>query len=155
MILGRREFWTMLTPWWNTWLNMCSNFSLGVKKAVSCNLPIFFLAIFHCSWVLYYNLWMASQTWWTWVWVNSGRWWWTGRLGVLWFMGSQRVGHDWATELNWTDTYKPSKEKAASQSMQSRNERPYCIFIPGGCFLTMAFQCHSRVQVRETQSMFP
>ena len=36
---------------------------------------------------------------WTWVWVDSGSWWWTGRPGVLWFMGSQRVGHDWATEL--------------------------------------------------------
>ena len=47
--------------------------------------------------------WMASLTWWTWVWVNSGSWWWTGRPGVLWFMGSQRVGHDWATELNWTE----------------------------------------------------
>ena len=38
-----------------------------------------------------------------WVWVNSGSWWWTGRPGVLRIMGSQRVGHDWATELNWTD----------------------------------------------------
>ena len=45
--------------------------------------------------------WMASPTWWTWVWVNSGSWWWTGRPGVLRFMGLQRVGHDWATELNW------------------------------------------------------
>ena len=45
--------------------------------------------------------WMASPTQWTWVWVNSGSWWWTGRPGVLWFMGSQRVGQDWATELNW------------------------------------------------------
>ena len=45
--------------------------------------------------------WVASLTWWTWVWVNSGSWWWTGRPGVLWFMGSQRVGRDWATELNW------------------------------------------------------
>ena len=44
--------------------------------------------------------WMASLTRWTWVWVNSGSWWWTGRPGVLRFMGSQRVGHDW-TELNW------------------------------------------------------
>ena len=42
---------------------------------------------------------MASLSWWTWIWVNSG--WWTGRPGVLWFMGSRRVGHDWATELNW------------------------------------------------------
>ena len=39
---------------------------------------------------------------WTWVWVNSGSWWWTGRPGVLRFMGSQRVRHDWVTELNWT-----------------------------------------------------
>ena len=45
--------------------------------------------------------WMASLTRWTWVWVNSGSWWWTGRPGVLQFMGSQRVGRDWATELNW------------------------------------------------------
>ena len=43
--------------------------------------------------------WMASLTLWMWVWVNSGSWWWTGRPGVLWFMGSQRVGHDWVTEL--------------------------------------------------------
>ena len=46
---------------------------------------------------------MASLTWWTWVWVNSGSWWWTGRPGVLLFMGSQRVGHNWVTELNWTE----------------------------------------------------
>ena len=45
--------------------------------------------------------WMASLTRRMWVWVNSGSWWWTGRPGVLWFMGSQRVRHDWATELNW------------------------------------------------------
>ena len=52
--------------------------------------------------------WMASLTRWRWVWVNSGSWWWTGRLGVLRFMGSQRVRHDWVTELNWTDTLIPS-----------------------------------------------
>ena len=46
--------------------------------------------------------WMASPTRWTWVWVNSRRWWWTGRPGVLQFMGSQRVGHDWVTELNYS-----------------------------------------------------
>ena len=46
--------------------------------------------------------WMASLTQWTWVWVNSGSWWWTGRPGVLQSMGLQRVGHDWATELKWT-----------------------------------------------------
>ena len=45
--------------------------------------------------------WMASLTRWTWVSVNSGSWWWTGRLGMLRFMGSLRVGQDWGTELNW------------------------------------------------------
>ena len=50
-----------------------------------------------------WDSWMASPTRWTWVWVNFGSWWWTGRPGVLRFMGSQRVGHDWATELNWTE----------------------------------------------------
>ena len=45
--------------------------------------------------------WMPSPTQWTWVRVNSGSWWWTGRHGMLQSMGSQRVEHDWATELNW------------------------------------------------------
>ena len=49
--------------------------------------------------------WMVSPTRWTWVWVNSGSWWWTGRPGVLRFMESQRVGQNWATELNWTQGY--------------------------------------------------
>ena len=43
--------------------------------------------------------WMASPTQWTWVWVDSGSWWWTGRPGVLRFMGLQRVGHNWVPEL--------------------------------------------------------
>ena len=47
--------------------------------------------------------WMASPTRWTWVWVDSGSWWWTGRPGMLRFMGSQRTGHDWVIELNWKD----------------------------------------------------
>ena len=51
--------------------------------------------------------WMASPTRWTWVWVDSGSCWWTGRPGVLWFMGSQRVRHDWVTELNWTELSHP------------------------------------------------
>ena len=45
--------------------------------------------------------WMASPTQWTWVWVNSGSWWWTGRPGLLLSMGFQSVRHDWTTELNW------------------------------------------------------
>ena len=44
--------------------------------------------------------WMASPTQWAWVWVNSGRWWRAGRSGVLWFMGPQRVGHNWS---DWTE----------------------------------------------------
>jgi len=47
--------------------------------------------------------WMPSPTQWTWAWVNSGSWWWTGRSGMLQSMGLQRVGHDWATELNLTE----------------------------------------------------
>ena len=49
--------------------------------------------------------WMASPTQWTWVWVDSRSWWWTGRPGVLQSMGLQRVGPDWATEL--TDWWEP------------------------------------------------
>ena len=52
--------------------------------------------------------WTASLIQWTWVWVDSGCWWWTGRPGLRWFMGSQRVRHDWATELNWTEDGKES-----------------------------------------------
>ena len=48
---------------------------------------------------------MASPTLWRWVWINSRSWWWRGRPGVLWSRGSQRVLHDWATELNWTALY--------------------------------------------------
>ena len=47
--------------------------------------------------------WMASLTQWTWVWASSVSWWWTGKPGALQSMGSQRVEHDWATELNWTE----------------------------------------------------
>ena len=49
--------------------------------------------------------WMASLTQWTWVWTSSRSWWWTGKPGLLQSMGSQRVGHNWATELNWTDCF--------------------------------------------------
>ena len=72
--------------------------------------------------------WMASLTRWTWVWVNSGSWWWTRRPGVLWFTGSQRVRHNWVTELDWTEPdprnimdhtktkYKSTEEVPASTS---------------------------------------
>ena len=59
---------------------------------------------------------MASLTQWKWVWVNSGGWWWTGRPGVLQSMGSQRIGHDWETELNWflKILFRKSKDKPQS-----------------------------------------
>ena len=46
---------------------------------------------------------MPSLTQWTWVWVNSWSWWWTRRPGVLQSIGSQRIRHDWATKVNWTE----------------------------------------------------
>ena len=47
--------------------------------------------------------WMTSPTWWTWIWISSGIWWWTGKPGMLPSMASQRVRHNWETELNWTE----------------------------------------------------
>ena len=72
------------------------------------------ISLFFCGWVISWERskvggegddrgwdgWMASLTWWTWVWVSSRSWWWTGKSGLLQSMGSQRVGHDWVTELN-------------------------------------------------------
>ena len=49
--------------------------------------------------------WMSSPTRWTWVWASSGSWWWTGKPGMLQSMGLQRVGQNWATELNWTENW--------------------------------------------------
>ena len=75
-----------------------------------------FLLTTSCIWCLFIYLfeywsemshpwacWMASLTWWTWAWVGSGSWLWTGKPGVLKSMGLQRVGHKWVTELNWPD----------------------------------------------------
>ena len=58
--------------------------------------------------------WMASWTEWTWIWASSGNWWWTGKPGMLQSMGSQRVGHDWVTELNWTGSVLRYKTKACN-----------------------------------------
>ena len=56
--------------------------------------------------------WMASLTLWTWVWVSSRGWWWAGKPGILQSMGSQRVGHDWVTELNgWKKEYRNQIQK--------------------------------------------
>ena len=66
--------------------------------------------------------WMASPTQWTWIWVSSRSWWCTGMPGVLQSMGSQRVGHDWVTELNW-DEFKPRPPTGVS----SQNSR--CMWL--------------------------
>ena len=57
---------------------------------------------------------MAPPTQLTWVWASSGSWWWTGKPGVLQSMELQRVGHNWATELNWLFPIFPSKWKLLS-----------------------------------------
>ena len=67
--------------------------------------------------------WMASPTQWTWIWVDYGSWWWIGRPGVLQFMGLQRVGHDWVTELNWTNTITLSDRISAHESRISVHSR--------------------------------
>ena len=86
-----------------------------------------------------YNKNLFDQKWWTWVWVNSGRWWWTGRPGVLRFMESQRVGHslhtdthrlsDW-TELNWTEMSckSPGPNYQSPQGSCMRSVRPILIY---------------------------
>ena len=68
--------------------------------------------------------WMASPNRWTWVWVASRSWWWTGRPGVLQSMGSQRVGHDWATELNWTELNHQGQERVFQLP-----RRPLCALL--------------------------
>ena len=62
--------------------------------------------------------WMASPTQWTWVWVNSGSWQWTGRPCVLQFMGSQRVRQDWVTELKLNQTVHPSASAPQAAAMR-------------------------------------
>ena len=68
--------------------------------------PFYGWIIFQCIYVcMYVCIYMYIYTYfciWTWVWISSGSWWWTGKPDMLQSMGSQRVGHDWATELNWT-----------------------------------------------------
>ena len=94
------------------WLSLLLCRSLLVRSSTTYLFLSFFLFCFCCLFLMLskaggegddrgWDGWMASPTQWTWVWVNSRSWWWTGRPGVLRFMGWQRVGHDWATELNF------------------------------------------------------
>ena len=93
--------------------------------------------------------WMASPTQWTWVWASSGSWWWTGKPGVLQSMGSQRVRHEWGTEL--TDVLSSNgpphlkmergiKRKNWEQAYASIPSSPAPPYIPWGqlpCFLNL------------------
>ena len=107
---------------------------------------------------------MASPLQWTWVWINSGSWWWTGRSGVLLSMGSQRVGHNWVTELNWSKpcftsliifvfhkTQNPSL--IIRQSQKSSSWETYKIFgqwVSPGSLVVSSPGCHA---VAQAQSM--
>ena len=71
--------------------------------------------------------WMASLTWWTWIWAGSGSWWWAGKPGVLQSTGLQRIGHNWMTELNWCSILAwripRTEEPGRLQSMGSQRVR--------------------------------
>ena len=77
--------------------------------------------------------WMASPTQCTWLWVNSGSWWWTGRPGVLQPIGSQRVRHEWMTGLNWTtfsDGASGKEPACQSRRFKRRRFHPWVGKIP-------------------------
>ena len=72
--------------------------------------------------------WMASLTQWTWIWASSGSVWWTGKAGVLQSMRSQRVGHNWATELNWTERIYMEFRKMVTITLYTRQQKGHwCI----------------------------
>ena len=73
--------------------------------------------------------WMASLTRWMWVWVNSGSWWWTGRPGILQFMGLQRVRHDWATELNLIASFSFFVQFLLSNKLHLFKKFPQLMFV--------------------------
>ena len=92
----REAWWAAQSQTWLTWLSSSSSWARLKAGGEGDNRG--------------WDGWMASPTQWTWVWASSGSWWWTGKAGVLQFMGSQRVGHDWLTELNW-DTFLEKQRK--------------------------------------------
>ena len=79
--------------------------------------------------------WMVSPTQWTWVWINSGSWWWTGRPGVLQSIGLQRVGHNWAIELTdwWPRTGEWCGHTENTSSLESHPSTDSCV-LPSGLF---------------------
>ena len=85
--------------------------------------------------------WMASPTQWTWVWVSSWSWWWTGKPGVLQSMGSQRVRHDWATELNWR--WKLEERFLFSKLGSANYQGKWCFGLVSYKVLLEHFHAHS------------
>ena len=79
--------------------------------------------------------WMASPTRCMWVWVNSGSWRWTGRPGVLRFMGSLRVRHDWASELNWTDVHYKQQYLGLKEEQREHHRSPPDLSLPWSSLL--------------------
>ena len=69
---------------------------------------------------------MASLTQWTWVWASSGNWWWTEKPSILQSMGSQRVGHDWVTELNWTEATLNKIFYVTNKKIHCKGEKRVC-----------------------------
>ena len=98
-----------------------------------------------------WDVWMTSPTQWTWVWVNSGSWWWTGRTGVLRFAGLQRVRYDWATEMNWTElklVWLVQQQATVSRSKNSFTQSQFCVkSIP------LAYSGHIEFLLDRTQTI--
>ena len=100
--------------------------------------------------------WMASPTQWTWVWVNSVSWWWTGRPDVLQSVGSQRAGHDWATELNrdsdtengLVDTVRKGERGTNGESSIETYASPYVKQLMGNCIIQGVLWQHTGVECR-------
>ena len=96
---------------------------------------------------------MASSTRWTWVWASSGSWWWTAKSGMLQSMGSQRVGQDWATELNWPffpqSIFLPLTPTIGSQTLKTKTFKSNCIHILLKCtWDTFKDRPHSSSQIK-------
>ena len=98
--------------------------------------------------------WMASPTQWTWVSVGSRSWWWTGRLGVLQSMGSQRLRHNWATELNCWPIIDESYVYISQQISSHHSIRNACSFLEEEMHpCNVAFPKRERTRVNSKESM--
>ena len=94
--------------------------------------------------------WMASLTQLTWVWVDYGSWWWTGRPGVLQSMGSQRVGHNWVTKLNWMEGYNLGdslSESSEDCSTSWTSKHSYICFWDKGLYVKATYYLHNPTRV--------